>query len=319
MNKFRFTPLLRVGILISALLMSACGVAPWASKIDRANATATALVEEGQGVSIVSTAAAQATAMAGGQAPASGATQSGPGATAGPSTTSSGYCPTRREVNDWIFGLNADKTSKDVVVQLSTESCAWQVNTGNPTNYFSATLPTGKGLIATIHRLGASKAEVYVGDGKKYDLFRGTFRFAGGYAQTDDMNAVNAAVRILVKENVNGTYQFWLDQKRIQDWTFTVLAGNFSCPTDICPAFAPAATFAPAAPVSTAVSWSCPLFAGVLTNPGTDGTPYCKYVGPVVTDKVPAGWKAQYWNGKAVQYAEPGAEITSGEITFRQK
>lgn len=301
-------------VLVFTMLVTACGVAPWADEIERANATLAAAQKGATARSIQSTAAAYGTP--GG--PVAVETQVAPGATAaGSSTTTTGYCPTRREVNDMIFGKNADASSKDVVVQVSTEDGAWQVNTGQPTNYFSATLPTGKGLVATIHRVGASKAEVYLADGKKYDLFRGTFRFSGCYAPTDDMNAANNAVRILVKENFNGAYQVWLNNKRVQDWTFSVLAGNFSCPTDICPNAATAATFVPQAPAANVAP--CPTFGGVTTTSGNDGSPFCKYTGSVVTDKVPTGWNAQYWDGSATKFANPGESIKTGEATFRIK
>lgn len=308
-------------ITVSMLLLAACGVAPWASKIDRANATATALVEEGQGVSIVATAAAQATAMAGGGAlvitTAPGATP-GPAATAGSSTTTTtgGFCPTRREVNDMIFGKNPDGSSKDVVVQVSTESGAWQINTGKPDNWFFVKLPLDKGLITTMHRPSNAKAEVFMADSKEYKAFRATFRFSGCYSPADDMNATNAAVRILVKENYNGTWQEWLSFKRVQDWTFSVLAGNFTCPADVCPAFAPAAsTPNPAAP---AASLTCPTFGGVTTTSGNDGTPFCKYKGAVVSDSVPVGFKAEYWDGSSVKSANTGDKISTSEATFRR-
>ncbi|MDP1722562.1 MAG: hypothetical protein Q8L37_05115 [Candidatus Gottesmanbacteria bacterium] len=205
-------------------------------------------------------------------------------------------------------------------MQVSTEPGAWQVNTGDPSKNYTITLPnTTTTFVGTLHRVGVSKAEVFLGDGKNYTIFRGTFRFASCYDPSDDMRAANNAVRILVKENYNGTWQTWLNQKRIQDWTFSVLPGNFTCPTDVCPNPVPAATApAPGATAVPAAAPSCPTFGGIQTTPGNDGGPYCKYLGSVVTDKVPAGWKAHYWDGKAAQFADPNTTVTTGNATFRR-
>ncbi len=221
--------------------------------------------------------------------------------------TTTGFCPTRRQVDDSIFGKNADGSSKDIVVQVSSEPGGWQVNTGNQANFYDITLPRDVGLIATVHQPGHDQAQEFIGDGKQYQAFRGTFRFAGCYLASDDMNQPDAAVRILVKENYNGTFQDWMIGHRIQDWTFGVIPGNFTCPAGVCPT----------ANVTGGAPASCPQFAGHDMTPGSDGAPYCKYKGTVLTGTVPSGWKAEYWNGSAVVYANAGDSIKAGEVTYR--
>ncbi|MBI5620740.1 hypothetical protein HY949_03105 [Candidatus Gottesmanbacteria bacterium] len=307
--------------VLTALLLNACNALPGSTPPDP-SVIATAKVEATETQAARNTQGAQnsyaltATAIIGALNPATTPMPNlTPGATAGSSTTTGGTCPTRREVNDMVFGKNPDGSSKDVVVQVSTESGAWQINTGKPENWFFVSLPLEKGLIATMHRPGNAKAEVFIADAKEYKAFRATFRFAGCYSPSDDMNAKDAANRILVKENVNGTYQFWMQNKRVQDWTFSVLAGNFYCPADVCPAIPPVATFVPAAP---AASLTCPTFGGMATTLGNDGGSFCKYKGSVVTDSVPTGFKAEYWDGSAVKTAVAGEKISTGEATFRR-
>lgn len=101
MNKKLLTPLFLV--LIFALLISACGISPWASPIQRAQATATAMAEAAEAGSIVATAAAQATAMSGGGQPASAATQAAPGATPAPDVAIAYKRATRLLAHDPAF------------------------------------------------------------------------------------------------------------------------------------------------------------------------------------------------------------------------
>ncbi len=226
-------------------------------------------------------------------------------------------CPTRREVNDMLFGVDADGNSYDRVVEVSTEDGAWQVNTGDPEFYYSVNLP--EWTITTLHRPEADQAEVYDNLNGQVDesleMFRMTVRFQGCYDPSDDMWADDAAVRILVKENFNGTFQTWMQNKRVQDWQFAVVAGNFDCPPGVCPS--PNVADNSAAARTTAQPASCPQFGGQPTQPGNDGAPYCKYTGTVVTEAVPQGYKVDYWDGNAVQYASEGDTVTTGEATFR--
>lgn len=227
-------------------------------------------------------------------------------ATNAPANTASDFCPDRKWVNDHLFG-----EGKDAVVSVSTEDGAWQVNTGDRKNFFNVTLPKDVGLIATIHRPEADLAEVYVGDGNTYPVFRGTFRFVGCYSATDDMRAADANIRILMKENADGLYQKWANGERLENWQFSVIPGNFTC--ENCPS---ANVQGNNVSNQSDATIACPVFGGVQTQPGNDGAPYCKYAGSVVTDTVPTGFKAQYWDGTAVQYANSGS-ITTGEATFR--
>lgn len=226
-----------------------------------------------------------------------------------------GACPTRREVNDMLFGLNANGESYDRVVQVSTEDGTWQVNTGNPEFHYSVSLP--EGTVTTLHRPEADLAEVYDNlDGQwtgSLDAFRLTVRFQNCFSPDDDMWADNAAERILVKENFDGTWQEWASGSRVEDWQYAVIAGNFECQS--CPTAHVEGNLASNRSETPPVE--CPQFGNVNTSPGADGGAYCKYRGEVVTDAVPSGYSAEYWDGSAVQYASAGESITTGEATFR--
>lgn len=233
--------------------------------------------------------------------------------TSAPANTGAGtgFCPDRKWVNDNLFGVGTDR-----VVSVSTEDGAWQINTGDPKFFYPVTLPANVGLIATIHRPWTDLAEVYVGDGSTHKAFRGTFRFAGCYSATDDMNQPDAAIRILFKENQDGRYQNWANGMRLENWQFSIIPGNFACPTGIiCPSAN--TTDNSASNRSSALPTNCPQFAGNSTTPGNDGAAFCKYKGSVVTGTVPTGWKAEFWNGSSVVYANQGDSIKTGEVTFR--
>jgi hypothetical protein len=214
-----------------------------------------------------------------------------------------------------IVGANPDGSHKDVVVEVSEEDGAWQINTGNPDWAYTVTLPLNVGLVATIHRPGMDKAEVFAPDGQQYEAFRGTFRFANCYSPDDDMNQPNAWERILVKENFDGTFQEWSSGVRYEDWTYSVLAGNFTCTLTECPTANAAGNLT--SNLSSSLPTNCPLFAGVRTKPGNDGSPYCKYEGSKVNGSVPYGYKVEYWTGQQVAYATAGDRITTAVATFR--
>ena len=63
---------------------------------------------------------------------------------------------------------------------------------------------------------------------------------------------------------------------------------------------------------------TCPVFGGVQTNLGNDGSDFCKLdTTTPVTDVVPTGMTIEYWDGEAVQNAPAGAQVTTATATFR--
>lgn len=152
----------------------------------------------------------------------------------------------------------------------------------------------------TLH-LATGEIKVFVGDGSTYQVVAGTWRYSPTFPEGDAVQE-NPPCGLLEKEQKFGAQEIP---------SFPVYAGNFTCSASL----PSAATLAPAAP-SSAIT--CPTFGGIQTTPGNDGSAFCKYKGAVVTDKVPAGFKAEYWDGSAVAYASAGEKITTGDATFRR-
>lgn len=64
---------------------------------------------------------------------------------------------------------------------------------------------------------------------------------------------------------------------------------------------------------------SCPMFGGVQLVSIENGKACKLKAQPApITGIVPDGFSAEYWDGSAVQQAQSGASITTGEATFRQ-
>lgn len=219
-----------------------------------------------------------------------------PAVTNAPVNTSAS-CPTREEVDDMIVGKNADGSHKDVFVTVSTEDCAFQVNTANPSWTYTGNFPAD--TIFTAHRPGKDQAEVWQGPAT-VEFWRVTVRFVSAYKPNDDIH--KGACEILRKEIANGL---------AQQWQFGIVAGNINCPN------LPGPNVANNDSANGNATVACPIFGGVQTVAENDGAPFCKYSGAVVTGTVPTGFKAQYWDGQAIQYANAGSTIKTGEATFR--
>lgn len=217
------------------------------------------------------------------------ATSPAPAATSAPGINAEGFAgPTTAEAK---LAIALD------VQRLKTEPSAfvWR----SIPNAVSAICP--KNWKCTLH-LASGEIKLFVGDGTTYSIVAGTWRYEDAYDPNDAVHQ-NPPCQLLAKEQDFGA-------KEVP--SFPVSAGNFSCPTSSA---AVTTTLRPAPTVALA---SCPTFGGVATTQGNDGGPYCKYDGAVVTDVVPAGYKAEYWDGNAVQYAAADATITTSTATFRR-
>ncbi|OGK17822.1 hypothetical protein A3G67_02745 [Candidatus Roizmanbacteria bacterium RIFCSPLOWO2_12_FULL_40_12] len=132
--------------------------------------------------------------------------------------------------------------------------------------------------------------KVYQGeDGLTVNASAGTLRFVAGYPSADKVHE-DPPCELARAEDSFGQHE---------DPSFPASAGNFNCNgSNSTDSSAP----------------TCPTFAGLATTPIGDGG--CKYKGSVVTDVVPNGWTAHYWDGSKTVDANPGATITTGESSF---
>lgn len=81
----------------------------------------------------------------------------------------------------------------------------------------------------------------------------------------------------------------------------------------------PASLATPATSVPTPASAPtnpCPVFDGRQTEQLPDGGCKLAWVGTIHKAAVPDGWMALYWDGSATQRAQPGQEISTGELTL---
>lgn len=225
--------------------------------------------------------------------------------------------PTTREETDLLlFGADANGKPLDILVQIGTESMpdprdqtrtvgGYQFNTANPAWVYEFVLP--QGWWGTLHLAGKDKPELFRGDGEtSYSAWRATIRNPANFSPNDRVNTDQSGCELLAAENTNGLSQ---------EWTFTVLAGNIQCSNAPTANVQDNLTANRTDEVYTAAE--CPTVAGQQLTPGNDGSAFCKYSGAVITLVIPAGWKADWWTGSEVAFAQAGDEITTGEATFR--
>ena len=216
-------------------------------------------------------------------------------------------CSTREDADNMMFN------GQDVLVQNGAESLeignniwggAYILNTGKREWTWTFVIPDG--WFATVHRPDRDKAELFVGNGSlEITAWRATLRDGDCYPADDTINLDPSGCELLKKENTNG-YR--------QEWQFSLLPGNIVC------ANAPTENVGGnlVTSQSNTPPTNCPTFAGMATTPGSDGGPYCKFEAPsVMSGQVPAGWKMEYWDGKAVQHAAAGATISTNVGTLR--
>lgn len=177
------------------------------------------------------------------------------------------------------------KVAIDLDVQRLDEEQSAFVWRGAPATH-SATCASG--WLCTLTLVDGS-IKLYQGDGSSYVITAGTFRKVSAFDAND---AVHTPCDLLVKEQGFGNRE---------NPSFPV-AGNFTCAGNTG---------------NSSATLSCPIFGGVQTVAGNDGSAFCKYKGSVISATVPSGFKAEYWDGSAVQNAASGTSIKTGEATFR--
>lgn len=198
------------------------------------------------------------------------------------------------------------------VQRLATEACAF-VWRAVPKAGMTANCP--EGLICTVTHPDET-VKVYLGSAAlRLDMVAATFRVLVGYPRSD---AVWTPCALLAKEQEFG---------RVEDPSFTVTAGNFTCvgqvDTKPSAAAAPPVNSGSSAGSGEAVSTGCPVFGNETvsyqTTPLPDGGCNLKTPGYVlITAKVPDGWRAHYWTGSEVKDAQSGETITTAEASFYQ-
>lgn len=213
MNKLtRFTPVLF--LVAFALILSACnnpaarqpGVwyNPFSWGDRTAEQTAADILAEAQAQKTIADAKAQATAMAGGSAVEYPGASSAPELPAGDQLVS---------VCDFTTASAKEATGVDVQ-RIGTEACGWVWRAVDKASV-NAVCP--ENMVCTFH-LSNDKKVVVKGNGKSYSIVAGTFRIASAYPLDD---AVRDVCRLLAKEQAFGAAEVP---------SFTVEAGNFSCP-----------------------------------------------------------------------------------------